>query len=304
VKPHAFAAVMATGILSVNMLDHGHHLVSAVLIVVAAALLPVLMVAAIRAWRSQGWSLRELDVSIGLFTYVAACCIVATRLASDRVALVILLPMAVQGWLSLMPTTLRSVWRERRSLRTRVHGGWELASVATSGLAMVCVAADAVFLALILWVTAVALYLAITGLLIWRWAHEGKDRDVSSPDTWIVMGAPGIASLAGEHIHLALPPGPLADSLLRVTIGTWVLATLWIPVLLALGLRRVDAWPAVFPIGMYSAATFAVYQETGWTLLDVVSLVGCWVAAALWVWTAVPAAGRLVGALPRGAERG
>jgi hypothetical protein len=298
VRPHVFAAVMATGIVSVAMLDHGHRLVSAVLAVIAVALLPVLMVASLRAWRSQGWSLRELDVSIGLFSYVAACCVVVARLAPHRVASIILVPMAVQGWLSLMPTTLRNAWRERRTIATRVHGGWELVSVATSGLAMACVAVGAVFWAIPLWVAALVLYVVITGLLVRRWAREGSGRDLSSPDTWIVMGALAIATLTGEHLRHALPAGPFTDGLLRVTIGTWLLATLWIPVLLALGLRRVNAWPAVFPIGMYSSATFAVYQETGWAVLDVVSLVVCWLAAALWLWTAVPAAGRLVGALP------
>ena len=44
VKPDAFAAVMATGIVSIAARDHGWDVVSSVLAVIAAVLLPVLMV--------------------------------------------------------------------------------------------------------------------------------------------------------------------------------------------------------------------------------------------------------------------
>jgi len=300
VRPDAFAAVMATGIVSVAALDHGYRVISVSLAVVAVVLLPVLVVASILTWRREKWSLRDPDVSFGLFTYVAGCCVLATRLADHRIALVILLPLAAQGWASLGPMVARSVWRQGwTGARDRTHGGWELASVATSGLAMALVVADALFWALILWALALAVYLAVTGLLVWRWAHDPAARRLTEPDNWIVMGGLAIATLAGEHIHQALTAGPFADAVRVVTIVTWVLATLWIPVLLTLGLRRVTAWPAVFPLGMYSSATFAVSAETGWAGLDVVSLAFCWIALVAWVLTAVPALGRVAGALPQ-----
>lgn len=297
-KPDGFAAVMATGIVSVAALDHGYGLVSDVLVALAVIMLPVLIVASIHAWRRERWSLTDLDVSFGLFTYVAGCCVLAVRLSEYRIAVVILVPLAVQAWLSLMPMTARSLWRRRWTpLRDGAHGGWELASVATSGLAMALVAADVLFWGVILCVCALVVYLVITALVVWRWAHDGAERRVREPDSWIVMGGLAIATLAGEHVHHALYPGPIADGFRAVTIATWVLATLWIPVLLALGLRRVNAWPAVFPLGMYSSATFAMAEETGWRALTVVSLAFCWIAGVAWVATAVPALGRITGAL-------
>jgi tellurite resistance protein TehA-like permease len=294
VKPDGFAAVMATGIVSVAALDHGYGFLSDVLVVAAVIMLPMLIVASIHAWRRERWSLGDLDVSFGLFTYVAGCSVLAVRLSHFHLALVILLPLAVQAWLSLMPVTVRSLWRRRwTGLRDRARGGWELASVATSGLAMVLLAADVLFWGLILWVFALVVYLVVTVLVVWRWAHDGSVRRVSEPDSWIVMGGLAIATLAGEHVYHALYPGPIADGVRAVTIATWVLATVWIPVLLALGLRRVTAWPAVFPLGMYSSATYAMAQETGWRALTVVSLAFCWIALAAWAVTAIPAARRI-----------
>jgi hypothetical protein len=72
VKPDSFAAVMATGIVSIAAMDHGYGVVSDVLIVLAAVALPVLIVAATVAWRRESWELTNLDVSLRLCTYIAA----------------------------------------------------------------------------------------------------------------------------------------------------------------------------------------------------------------------------------------
>jgi hypothetical protein len=99
------------------------------------------------------------------------------------------------GRLLLLPIALRVMWRNRSTgLRDRARGGWELAGVATSGLAIV--------------------------------------------------------AAAGDHIH-------------------------------AIG------WAAVFPLGMYSSATFATAVETGWRPLTTISLVFFWIALAAWLLTAL-----------------
>ena len=124
---------------------------SEVLIVVAAVALPVLMVVVARAWREL--DMRDPDVTLALFTYIAACAVVGARLAEHRIVLWVLAGMALQGWLSLTPLAARSMWRHRwTGLRDRAHGGWELASVATSGLAIVSADLDIVFWAVVFWV--------------------------------------------------------------------------------------------------------------------------------------------------------
>jgi hypothetical protein len=293
-KPDVFAAVMATGIVSIAAADHRVELVSVALAVVAVILLPVLMYGTAVAWKRDSWSLRDLDTTIGLLTYVAAGAVLAGRFATSEVAVLVFGALTLLGWIALMPNVIRNMWRLRwTGLRDRAHGAWMLVSVATSGLAIVCVAAGTVFWGLVFWVLALCFYCVLAGFVGWRAIRDpGTRRDVPA-DHWILMGGTAIATLAGVHIHAALPAGPIADVVRVVTIVTWSLATLQILPLAGVGWRRIRDWPAVFPLGMYSAATFAMAGETGWTGLSTVSLVFLWIAFALWLLT-LPRFGRAI----------
>jgi len=285
-----FAAVMATGIVSIAAADHGFHDLSEMLIVVAAVALPVLMVVVVRAWREL--DLRDPDVTLALFTYVAACAVVGARLAEHRIVLWVLAGMALQGWLSLTPLAARAMWRHRwTGLRDRAHGGWELASVATSGLAIVSADLGIVFWAVVFWVLGIAGYLTMTGLVLWRAHHDAPSPELVQPDVWILMGGAAIATLAGDHLHHALLPGPITDGVRAVTIVTWMVATLWIPLLVYVTVRRYAGvgWPTVFPLGMYSSATYAMAVETGWQWFATISLTVFWIALAAWLTVAVEA---------------
>jgi hypothetical protein len=288
VKPDSFAAVMATGIVSIAAADHGFDVISEVLIVVAAVALPVLMVGAAGAWRRESWKLTNLDVALPLCTYIAACAVVGARLAEHRWLLWALAGMALQGWVSLAPLIARRMWRERSGLRDRARGGWELASVATSGVAILMADLRMLFWALVLWALAIGVYLVMTGLIVWRARHDADA--LAQPDIWILMGGAAVATLAGDHIHKAG-----FTIVWPVTVVTWVVATAWIPVLFYVALRRRVglAWPAVFPLGMYASATYATAVETGWRWLTTVSLAFFWIAFAAWVFTALRALSRI-----------
>jgi tellurite resistance protein TehA-like permease len=290
VKPDIFAAVMATGIVSIAALDHGYRVISVVLLVVAACALPIFIVAVPIAWRQEPWDINDLDVSLRLCSYVAACAVLGARLAGHRIVLWVLAAMALGGWLSLAPLVARRIWHGRWiGLRDRAHGGWELASVSTSGLAILAAELRIVALAVVFWVIAIAVYLAMTGLIGWRAAHDPSAPALVQPDAWIVMGGAAIATLAGDHIHqvgvAAVRP---------VTVGTWFVATAWIPPLMYVAWQRIRRrsglpeglwWAAVFPLGMYSAATFAMSLETGWRWLGAISLAFFWVALVAWTLT-------------------
>lgn len=283
-KPDTFAAVMATGIVSIAALDHGFRGISVVLIVLAAVALPVLIVAAAVTWQRESWHIGDLAVALPLCTYIAACAVVAARLAEHRIVLWVLAGMALQGWLSLAPVVVRRMWRDHGMLRERAHGGWELASVATSGLAILMADLKIVFLAVLFWAVAIVVYLMMTGLIVWRVVHDSSAPDLVQPHIWILMGGAAIATLAGDHIDKAG-----LTVVWPVTVVTWIVATAWIP-LLAWASRRLRTgnwWAAVFPLGMYSSATYATAVETGWHWLTTVSLVFFWIALVAWVVTAV-----------------
>ena len=292
-KPDTFAAVMATGIVSIAAVDHGYGVISDVLIVLAAVALSVLIVAAAAVWRRESWKLTDLDVALRLCTYIAACAVVGARLAEHRIVLWVLAGMALQGWLSLAPVVARRMWRDRGGLRGRAHGGWELASVATSGLAIVMADLRIVFWALVLWALAIAVYLVMTGLIVWRAVHDPSAPMLVQPDIWILMGGAAIATLAGDHIDKAG-----LTSVWPVTVVTWVVASVWIPPLIWVTLqrfrRRRELPPGLwFPLGMYSSATYATSVETGWQWLTTVSLVFFWIAFAAWTLTALHALSRI-----------
>jgi tellurite resistance protein TehA-like permease len=275
---------MATGIVSIAAADHGIDVVSVILIVVAAVGLPVLMVMTARAWRE--FDMRDPNVTLPLFSYIAACAVVGARLAEHRFVLWMLAGLALQGWVSLVPLAMRSMWRHRwTGLRDRAHGGWELAAVATSGLAIVSAQLDVLFWAVVFWLLGLVVYVAMTTLVLWRVRHDASSPELAQPNVWILMGGIAIATLAGDHLHRILIPGPIADGVRAVTIATWIVATAWIPVLLVVVIRRSVGlgWPAVFPIGMYSSATYATAVETGWRWLVALSLVFFWVALAAWL---------------------
>jgi tellurite resistance protein TehA-like permease len=98
------------------------------------------------------------------------------------------------------------------------------------------------------------------------------------------MGGVAIMTLAGDHIHEAG-----IQWIRPATVVTWVVATVWIPPLVYVAVRRRVGlwWAAVFPLGMYSSATYASAVETGWQWLTTVSLVFLWIALAAWTLTSL-----------------
>jgi tellurite resistance protein TehA-like permease len=290
---------MATGIVSVAAADHGYRCLSDILLVLAAALLPTLTIGVAITWRRHHWRLRDLEVAVPLFTFVAANAVLATRLSGHRGAAWALTVVALSVWLVLVPVTARQMWCERGTrLRDRARGGWELTSVATSGTAIVLAEHRMATAALIVWVLAIVFYVVMTTLILLRVADEAASPVLVSPDAWILMGALAIATLAGIHVHGDVDDR-LAAGIRWVTVVTWIAATLWIPILTWMALRHLKelravppgvVWFAmVFPLGMYAATTYALADETGWMSLRTVSWLFCGIAVLSWLGVAIAA---------------
>ncbi len=303
--PDVFSVVMATGILSIAARNHHYWRIGDVLGVLASlglAFLIALLAAIVGVkHRIPSWDLTDPDVTLRLFTFVAACALLDTRLTSHLVALRILGAVALGCWLALIALTGRNVlgygWA---ALRDHAHGAWELASVGSSGLAIVMarVGYDTghrwwLLVAVPIWLSAIGIYGLMTWLILARAVVERQDRDGFKADTWILMGALAIATLAGDNIY-RVAPARLADGVRTLTVITWVAATIWIPPLIYFGLRRISRrpevmhfsgvwWTLVFPLGMYSVATFASALELRLRSLQTVSFVFFWTAFAAWL---------------------
>jgi tellurite resistance protein TehA-like permease len=302
-SPDVFASVMATGILSIVARSHDYVRISETMGILASLGLMTLVapVIIVITRRPSLWDLKDPDVTLRLFTFVAACAVLDTRLSSNVSVLRVLGAVALSSWFVLIALSARNMWAHRgTTLRDRAHGAWELASVGTSGLAIVMAQLAArtghrwwLAIALPVWVAAILIYGLMTGLILWRAVDNRQRRDVFEPDSWILMGGMAIATLAGDQIH-AQAPAWLAGPVLVVTVITWAAATLWIPPLIYFGLHRIRQrpdlprfagvwWALVFPLGMYSAATYAMATELGQRSLRTVSLVFFWDALAAWL---------------------
>ncbi|MGB6207924.1 tellurite resistance/C4-dicarboxylate transporter family protein [Mycobacterium sp.] len=307
--PDVFAAVMATGIVSVGARDHHYFTLSDAVGGLASLSLGVLVVAIIAAAaariRKLFWDLTDPDTALRLFTFVAACAVLDTRLSFNLAILRVLGVLALLAWLVLIVLTVRNMSAHRWSaLRDHAHGAWELASVGTSGLVIVMSEVSRhtghrwwLLAALPIWWAAISIYALMTWLILWRAGVERRDRDGFAPDSWIMMGALAIATLAGDGLHQQLS-GSLAAAVRTITIVTWVAATLWIPPLIYFGLHRITQrpdvlqftgawWSLVFPLGMYSVATEAMAAELSMRSLQTISLVFFWDAFAAWLIVAV-----------------
>jgi tellurite resistance protein TehA-like permease len=306
--PDVFAVVMATGIISIAAHDHGYRWISDTLGVVATlGLISLIVLVGMVTLRRRFafWDVKDPDVTLRLFTFVAACAVLDSRLDSHRALVWVLGAVALAAWLVLVGLNARNMSAHRWSaLRDRARGAWELASVGTSGLAIVTTkvarhSADHWWLgvAAVVWVAALILYGLMTWLIVWRAVVQrrcpAREGGAFGPDNWILMGGMAIATLAGDNIR-ALAPAWLAGPVRVITVVTWVTATLWIPPLIYFFLHRVSQrpnalrfagvwWAFVFPLGMYAAASYAMATETGHSSLVTVSLVFFWDALAAWL---------------------
>jgi tellurite resistance protein TehA-like permease len=141
------------------------------------------------------------------------------------------------------------------------------------------------------------LYAWVTGLIFYRALFFRFAPADLAPPYWINMGAMAISTLAGAQLVLDAPSAPLLGSLLPFvkgfTVLYWATGTWWLPMLVVLTLwrylwrrDRIDRhaldWSAVFPLGMYSAATTQLAAVLGLGFLRPVATVFFWLALLAW----------------------
>jgi tellurite resistance protein TehA-like permease len=193
----------------------------------------------------------------------------------------------------------------KADLATGIDGTWLLLVVGTEALAIltsraaaVLVPANvAVFASFCLFLLGGAFYGMLLLLIVYRWLFLPLDPGQLNPAYWINMGAAAIATLAGARLcevtgALSGAP-PLRSFVFAATILFWSVATWWIPLLAALMLwrhgsgrvpfaYRLDNWSMVFPLGMYTTATWRLSHLGGLDFLQALPNVFVWIALAAW----------------------
>jgi tellurite resistance protein TehA-like permease len=111
------------------------------------------------------------------------------------------------------------------------------------------------------------------------------------------MGAVAITTLAGATLMMRVGHwpvlGPIVPFLPGFTLFFWAAASWWIPLLIALMVWRYvirkeipryepALWGMVFPLGMYTTATFQLSRATGFDFLAVIPQVFIFIALTAW----------------------
>jgi tellurite resistance protein TehA-like permease len=316
--PASFALVMATGIVSIAARLQGLIVVANALFALnVAAWLVLCLLTALRLTRHPERMLRDLRDHLlgpGFFTSVAATAVLGSQFAIFDVSLqaaFALAALAALLWFVLTYAIFAALTlkEEKPTLDKGINGGWLLAVVATQALAVIAALLAARlphpsrlelnFFALSMWLWGGMLYIWMMSLIFYRYTFFRLAPDDLTPPYWINMGAMAISTLAGSLLIANAPDAPFLQALLPFlkgfTVLYWATGTWWIPMLVVLGVWRYVVkrfplrynalyWGAVFPLGMYSAAT---HQMTRVLQLDFLGAVApVFLAVALAAWTA------------------
>jgi len=250
---------------------------------------------------------------VTFLTLVAGTCVLGSQFA----ILTPLMPVAeglwllgLALWLLLVYTffTIVTVRESKPALDNGINGAWLLVIVSTESVCVlgtsVAAALGATQLVLLIslgsYLAGGMLYLSFITLILYRWMFFDLRPEKLVPSYWINMGAVAIATLAGSRLLLTANQWnfmqSLAPFLTGLTFFFWAVATWWIPLLVIVGIWRHGAgrvpltydpqyWSMVFPLGMYTAATFMLAKATGVTLLNAIPAIFIYIALAAWTAT-------------------
>jgi tellurite resistance protein TehA-like permease len=288
-SPGYFGLVMATGIVAIAAHQLAFAAVATTLLALNAAFYAGLWLLNIaRFARHRGAMLADgMDHARGpgYFTWIAATAVLGSELAviaqAYRPAWALWM-VAVFLWLFFTYAIFAAltVKEEKPPLERGINGTWLLAVVATQSIAVLsallamneaALARRALnFLALSMWLWGGMLYMWMMALIFYRYTFFRLSAEELTPPYWINMGAMAISTLAGSLLVANAASAPLLQALLPFlkgfTVFYWATGTWWIPMLLVLGVWRYVYkrhpmryepvyWAAVFPLGMYAAAT-------------------------------------------------
>ncbi len=316
-NPGYFALVMATGIMSIAMANHGKSLLSLALLVLA--MIAYLVLVMLTVWRivaHRGLMLADLrnpKIAFGYFTFVAGTDVVGTALVTRHaygIALVLLV-VGTLGWLVLgyvVPWTA-VVGRGRDGpLLAEANGTWFIWVVASESVAVLAAALEPemldlrrplAILAVLSWAVGLFLYGAAGIFVAARMMlYPFGPRDLTPP-YFVSMGATAITVVAGARI-VQMTDAPMVEATRGLAAGLsvvfWAFGTWLIPALLAAGIWRhlvhkipltytAPLWSVVFPVGMYGVGSHFLGQADNLPIVEAVGASESWLALAVWAVT-------------------
>ena len=317
-SPAYFAMVMATGVVSSAAHFMGLNRIAyplfAANIFFYLVLCVLTMVRAFAFPRRMASDLFDHLRGMGFFTAPTATAVLGAQFilleGNFRIAMGLWV-VAVLLWTVVTYTvfTNLTIKAEKPSFSEGINGAWLLSVVSTQSLAVLSAKLSVHyvdhklilnFFSLAMWLWGGMLYIWMISLIFYRYNFFKFNPGDLTPPYWINMGAMAISTLAGSLLILNTPHAPFLLSTLPFlkgfTIFYWVTGTWWIPMLFILaiwrhGYKRFPLtydplyWGAVFPLGMYTAATFEMAQAMDLQFLLPIPRVFIYVAMAAWAAT-------------------
>lgn len=311
--PGYFALIMATGILSNALLLLGFRGLSELLFWVNLIAYPVLIgvtLARLVRYRAELWAdLTDPTMVFSFFTFVAGSGVLGVQcyLRHYELAARVLCLTALGFWIFLgyFSFSVLTFLSTRRGVDV-VHGGWLIAIVGTQSIVLLGVflapgwgelTTLAFFGVHCLWGIGVALYGIFMTLFSYRIFFVRLDAVDVNPLFWVIMGAAAISTNAGSALIQSSPTLPFLTALRPFMEGAtmilWAWATWWIPLLILFWVWRhmirktaitydPTYWSVVFPLGMYTVATYRLSLAAGLKPLQAIPHVTVWAALAVW----------------------
>ena len=312
--PGYFALVMATAAVSIASFLLGHSLVARVLVGLNwffyLSLWGLTFVRVVRFPTRLVDDLFDHQRAPGFFTLVAGTCVLATQtaLVADGTAIAAALWwLGICLWVLIMYAffTAVTVRQQKPTLARGINGAWLIAAVATQSIVVSRGAVDGLtappppiqLLCVVMFMIGSMLYLAIIPLIFYRLTFVRLASRDFSPPYWINMGAVAITTLAGATLMMRVGHWPVLDQIAPFlpgfTLFFWAAATWWIPLLIALMVWRYVVrrevpryepalWGMVFPLGMYTTATFQLSRATHFEFLARIPEAFIFVALGAW----------------------
>ena len=315
--PAYFALVMATGIVSIAC-----HLVT--LDFLASPLfylnqffyIVLWILTLIRLVRYPMKVFSDLSnhrIGSGFLTIVAATNVLGSQFvilqANETIALYLWV-LGLALWFLLIYTlfTALTVKEEKPTLEDGINGGWLLFIVSTQSvpvLGMLIVSRFEAwqemftFSMLGFYLLGCMFYILIISLIMYRFLFFKIEAEEMNPSYWINTGAVAITTLAGANILLRGHASFLADFapfIIGFTVFFWAAGTWWIPYLFIVGAWRhfykrypltyhPVYWGLVFPMGMYTVATFRLAQVLNMDFLLLIPQYFIYLALIAWAVT-------------------
>ncbi|MCK9538632.1 tellurite resistance/C4-dicarboxylate transporter family protein [Dokdonella sp.] len=308
--PGCFAAVMATGIASVDAAQHGFQPLAQALLALNLVLFAWLL--ALSLWRlachprAMWRDLCDASRGAGYLTLVAGLCVLGSQfviVASAPALAWACWLVAGVIWIALSQAFFAAMItrRDKPEPAQAITGGWLVVIVATEALAVLASllgAQDAtmLFAGMALFLLGCAFYLWLGTLVMRRMVFLPLTPEGLRAPYWIVMGALAIITLAGSLLMQQLAatafdgvrPFITGFTLLAWAAASWwfmQLALLWCwrHVIRRLPLRHeADAWNIAFPVGMYTVGSFELARALNFVPLAALADAGVYLNLAVW----------------------